>query len=73
MAIVGTDGTPNEAGSKILLAIKAGMSTPDQIVQFTGLPLFVITSGLHEMERYRLVRKFDNSYILDERGKNLLS
>jgi predicted transcriptional regulator len=73
MAIVGPDGTPTESGSKLLLAIKAGFTTPNSISQMTGLPPFVVINGLREMERAKLVRRFGDGYELDERGKDLLS
>jgi predicted transcriptional regulator len=73
MAIVGPDGTPTESGSKLLLAIKAGFTTPDDISKMTGLPSFVVIGGLREMEKFRLIRRSGDGYELDERGKGLLS
>jgi predicted transcriptional regulator len=73
MAIVGPDGTPTESGSKLLLAIKAGLSTADSLAKMTGLPSFVVVNGLREMERSHLIRRSGDGYELDERGKDLLS
>jgi predicted transcriptional regulator len=73
MSIVGPDGAPTEAGSKLLLAIKAGFSTADAISQMSGLPSFVVINGLREMERFHLVRRSGDGYELDEKGKDLLS
>lgn len=73
MTVVGPDGAPTESGSKLLLAIKAGFSSPDTISQMTGLPSFVVVNGLREMERFHLIRRSGEGYELDERGKDLLS
>jgi len=73
MAIVGPDGIPTESGSKLLLAIKAGFSTADDIARMSGLPSFVVVNGLREMERFHLVRRSGDGYELDDRGKDLLS
>lgn len=72
MAVVGPDGTPTEAGSKILLAIKSGLDSLERISQMTGLPVFVVKNGLRDMERMKLVKRWENGYELDEKGKELL-
>jgi predicted transcriptional regulator len=73
MAVVGPDGAPTESGSKILLAISAEMSTPELIAQSTGLALFLIKSGLRDLEKARLVRRSGEHYVLDQKGIELLS
>ena len=72
MAIVGPDGTPTEAGSKLLLAIRAGFTTPDSIAQASGLPAIIVKNGLHDMERARLIKRNAEGYVLDDRGLDLL-
>ena len=72
MAIVGPDGTPTESGSKLLLAIKAGCTSPESISRMSGLPSFTVINGLRDLEKVRLVRKTENGYELDERGQELL-
>jgi len=72
MAIVGPDGTPTESGSKLLLAIKAGCTSPDSISRISGLPTIIVRDGLKDLERSRLVRKTDEGYELDDRGQELL-
>jgi len=73
MAVVGPDGTPTESGSQILLAIHAGIRLPEDIAQHTSLALFVVRSGLRDMEKARLVKRSADGYELDERGIELLS
>jgi predicted transcriptional regulator len=73
MAVVGPDGAPTESGSKILLAIMAEMSTPELIAQSTGLALFLIKSGLRDLEKARLIRRDEGRYVLDQKGIELLS
>ncbi len=73
MAVVGPDGSPTESGSKILLAIMAEMTTPELIAQSTGLALFLIKSGLHDLEKAKLIRRSGEGYILDQKGIDLLS
>ncbi len=73
MAVVGPDGTPTESGSQILLAIKAGLGLPEEIAQTTSLALFIVRSGLRDMEKARLVKRSGERYELDERGIELLS
>ncbi|MGD0355667.1 MAG: hypothetical protein ABSB31_09515 [Dehalococcoidia bacterium] len=73
MAVVGPDGAPTESGSKILLAIMAEMSTPELIAQSTGLALFLIKSGLRDLEKARLIRRDEERYVLDQKGIELLS
>ena len=73
MAAVVPDGAPTESGSKILLAIMAEMSTPELIAQSTGLVLFLIKSGLHDLEKARMVRRSGEHYVLDQKSIELLS
>ena len=72
MTVVGPDGAPTESGSKILLAIMAEMSTPELIAQSTGLALFLIKSGLRDLEKAKLVRRSGEQYVLDQKGIDLL-
>jgi len=73
MAIVGPDGTPTESGSKLLMALKAGLTSPDKISQMSGLPSLIVKNGLRDLERAKLVRRIPEGYELDERGKDLLT
>ena len=73
MAVVGPDGTPTESGSQILLAIKSGMRSAEEIVNITGLALFTVKSGLHDLEKAKLIRRIADKYELAEKGIDLLS
>lgn len=73
MAAVVPDGAPTESGSKILLAIMAEMSTPELIAQSTGLVLFLIKSGLYDLDKARMVRRSGEHYVLDQKSIELLS
>jgi hypothetical protein len=72
MAVVGPDGTPTESGAKILLAIQAGYLSPEDIAKYSSLALSIVRSGLHDMERARLVRRNGDFYELDEKGSDIL-
>ena len=73
MAAVVPDGAPTESRSKILLAIMAEMSTPELIAQSTGLVLFLIKSGLYDLDKARMVRRSGEHYVLDQKSIELLS
>ena len=72
MTIVGPDGTPTESGSKLLLAIKAGCTSPESISRMSELPALIVRNGLRDLERARLIKKTDEGYELDDRGQELL-
>ncbi|GAI06469.1 unnamed protein product, partial [marine sediment metagenome] len=49
MACISPDGKPTESGAKMLLALKSGAGSAEEIVASSGLPLFRVRSGLREL------------------------
>ena len=73
MAVIGPDGMPTESGSQILLAIRDGARSAEEIANTTDLALFTVRSGLRDLERARLIRRIVAGYELSDKGIDLLS
>ena len=55
MACINPDGKPTASGTKVLRALQAGLKSPEEVAQDTGLPLFRVRSGLRELSQAGLV------------------
>ncbi len=63
MGCVNPDGTITASAASMLDAMKSA-STPEQIAQMTGLPLFRIRSGLRELVEAKMVTEREGYYQL---------
>jgi DNA-binding IclR family transcriptional regulator len=72
MACISPDGKPTESGSKMLRALKAGLSAPEEVAKETGMPVFRVRSGLRELAEAGLAKQKDDSYELSEEGAKLI-
>ena len=71
MACVSADGKPTESGTKMLRALQAGLKSPEEVAQETGLPLFRVRSGLREITQAGLAEEKEDRYSLSEKGATL--
>ena len=72
MACVSPDGKPTESGTKMLRALQAGLKSAEEIAQNTGLPLFMVRSGLRELTQAGLADQKEDSYTLSDKGAGLI-
>lgn len=72
MACISPDGKPTDSGSKMLRALQAGLGSPEEIANNTGLPLFRVRSGLRELTQAGLAKQRDDRYELSEKGAKLI-
>jgi len=72
MACVSPDGKPTESGTKMLRALQAGLKSPEEVAQETGLPLFRVRSGLREISQAGLAERKEDRYKLSDKGATLI-
>jgi predicted Rossmann fold nucleotide-binding protein DprA/Smf involved in DNA uptake len=72
MPCVGPDGKLSGSGQEMLKAVEEG-ATANQVAASTGLPLFLVRSGLRELAAAGLVVESDGSYSQTEAGAAKLS
>jgi DNA-binding IclR family transcriptional regulator len=72
MPCVSPDGKPTSSGLATLKAVKGGASTPKEISDVTGHPLFRVRSGLRELVSAGFLEMSDDNYLLTSDGKNVL-
>ena len=72
MACISPDGKPTESGTRMLRALKSGSGTPEEIAKSTGLPLFMVRSGLRELTQAGLANQEGEKYKITERGTQLI-
>ena len=72
MACISPDGKPTESGTKMLRALQAGLKSPEEVAQETGLPLFMVRSGLREITQAGLAEQKEDRYKLSEKGAKLI-
>jgi len=72
MACISPDGKPTESGTKMLRALQAGLGSPEEIANNTGLPLFRVRGGLRELTQAGLAKQRDDRYELSEKGAELV-
>ncbi|PVX24202.1 MAG: hypothetical protein CW691_08315 [Candidatus Bathyarchaeum sp.] len=69
---VSPDGKPTKSGMATLSALKSGASSPKDVSDVTGQPLFKVRSGLRELVSAGFVKQVDNSYQLSPEGSKLV-
>ena len=72
MSCISPDGKPTESGSKMLHALKSGLSSPEEIAKDAGLPLFRVRSGLRELTQAGLASQNNDKYELTDKGTRLI-
>jgi len=56
----------------MLRALQAGLKSPEEVAQETGLPLFRVRSGLREISQAGLAEQKEDRYKLSEKGATLI-
>jgi DNA-binding IclR family transcriptional regulator len=72
MPCVSPDGKPTSTGLATLSSIKAGASTPKEVSEATGQPLFRVRSGLRELVSAGLLEQSEERYRLTTAGEKVL-
>lgn len=72
MPCVSPDGKPTSSGLATLKAVKGGASSPREIGDVTGQPLFRVRSGLRELVSAGFLELSEYKYILTSDGENVL-
>lgn len=72
MPCVSPDGKPTSSGLATLKAVKGGASSPREIGDATGQPLFRVRSGLRELVSAGFLELSEYKYILTSDGENVL-
>jgi predicted transcriptional regulator len=57
----------------MLRALKAGLGSPEEIAQKSGLPIFRVRSGLRELTQAGLVVEKAGKYEITDKGTALVS
>lgn len=73
MPCINPDGKVSETAKKILVSIGHGQNTPEQIAGDTAMPLWWVRSRLRELTQTELVTLNEGKYMINEKGKKLLS
>jgi predicted transcriptional regulator len=69
---VSPDGKPTKTGLATLNSIKTGASSPREIADATGQPLFRVRSGLRELVKAGFVELSEEKYLLTDEGEKVL-
>ena len=69
---VSPDGKPTKTGLSTLNSIKSGASSPKEIADATGQPLFRVRSGLRELVNAGFVEQSEEKYRLTDEGEKIL-
>jgi len=56
----------------MLRALQAGLKSPEEVAQETGLPLFRVRSGLREISQAGLAEQKEDRYKLSDKGATLI-
>jgi len=72
MPCVSPDGKPTSSGLATLKAVKGGASTPKEISDVTGQPLFRVRSGLRELVSAGFLGLHNDKYSLTSDGESVL-
>lgn len=72
MPCISPDGKPTSSGMALLKAVGEGASSPEEVSQKTGRPLYIVRSGLRELKTAGFVEEVENKYKLTEKAKFLL-
>lgn len=68
MACISPDGKPTESGTKMLNALKSGITSPEKIADKTRLPLFRVRSGLRELSSAGFASEKSGAFEITESG-----
>jgi predicted transcriptional regulator len=71
MACISPDGKPTVSGGKMLVALKAGPCSAEEIAKASGLPVFRVRSGLRELAQAGLTNAKGDKYELSPEGQEL--
>lgn len=69
---VSLDGKPTKTGLATLKSIQTGASSPKEIADVTGQPLFRVRSGLRELVNAGFVELSEEKYELTDEGEKIL-
>jgi DNA-binding IclR family transcriptional regulator len=72
MPCVSPDGKPTSSGLATLKAVKGGASSPREIGDATGQPLFRVRSGLRELVSAGFLELSEDKYLLTSDGESVL-
>ena len=72
MACISPDGKPTESGTRMLSALKSGLSSAEEVAKNAGLPLFRVRSGLRELTQAGFANQKGEKYELSPKGAELL-
>ena len=72
MACITPDGKPTESGQKMLIDLRAGAKSAEEVARNTGLPLFKVRSGLRELTEAGFATLKGEGYELSAAGAELL-
>ena len=73
MPCIGPDGNPTISGKKVLGALKAGKSTPEDVAEESGVAMFRVRSGLRSLVQAGMAElKEDGRYGITQKGAALL-
>jgi predicted transcriptional regulator len=72
MPCVSPDGKPTTSGMAVLKSLKEGASSPEEVANRTGQPLFRVRSGLRELKNSGLVEETNDKYGLSKTGETAI-
>jgi DNA-binding IclR family transcriptional regulator len=72
MPCVSPDGKPTSSGLATLNAVNSGVTSPKEIADATGQPLFRVRSGLRELVDAGFLDTSDDKYKLTAQGQSVL-
>lgn len=72
MACINSDGTLTTSAKQLLTLIQNEGMTSEHIASQLNLPLFKVRSSLRDMKSMGFVKQTDETYIMDERARQLL-
>jgi predicted transcriptional regulator len=71
MACINSSGQLTESGRRILVAL-TNPTTLEEVAQQTGLPLYLIRSGVREMAQAGLIAVQGDAYAVSAAGRALI-
>jgi len=72
MPCVSPDGKPTSSGMALLKSLKNETSSPEDIANKTGQPLFRVRSGLRELKNAGFVEEVEDKYRLSKTGETAI-
>lgn len=71
MPCVSADGKPTASGMKTLASVRDGASTPPEVAEATGNPMFKVRSGLRDLVNAGFLEEVDGKYRLTATGSSV--